>query len=80
VPVMGRAGIALIATVLHNMMEGGYVSEHDRKIGLTLATILSGGDVPGPTTVSEQHLLDLERESFVRLCGSARASSACKRF
>jgi len=73
VPVMGRAGIALIETVLYNMIEGGYASEHDRKIGLELGKILCGGDVPGPTTVSEQHLLDLERESFLRLCGEPKS-------
>lgn len=73
VPVMGRAGIALIEAVLFNMVEGGYASDHDRKIGLELAKILCGGDVPGPTTVSERHLLDLERESFLRLCGERKS-------
>ena len=73
VPVMGRAGIALIETVLFNMVEGRHASEHDRKIGLELAKILCGGDVPGPTTVSEQHLLDLEREAFLRLCGERKS-------
>lgn len=73
VPVMGRAGIALVETVVYNMMEGGYASEHDRKIARELATILCGGDIPGPTTVSEQHLLDLERESFLRLCGERKS-------
>ncbi len=72
IPVMGRAGVALIESVLYNMQEGGYISEHDRKIGRELARILSGGDVPGPTTVSEQHILDLERESFLRLCGERK--------
>jgi 3-hydroxyacyl-CoA dehydrogenase len=72
IPVMGKAGVALAETVLFNMMEGGYISEHDRKIGRELARILSGGDVPGPTTVSEQHILDLEREAFLRLCGERK--------
>ena len=72
IPVMGRAGVALADTVLFNMMEGGYVSEHDRKIGQELARVLSGGDVPGPTTVSARHILDLERESFLRLCGERK--------
>ena len=72
IPVMGRAGVALIESVLYNMQEGGYISEHDRKIGRELARILNGGDVPGPTTVSEQHILDLERESFLRLCGERK--------
>lgn len=73
IPVMGKAGIALIESVLYNMKEGGYISEHDGKIGRELARILSGGNVPGPTTVSEQHLLDLERESFLRLCGERKS-------
>jgi len=72
IPVMGKAGVALADTVLFNMMEGGYISEHDRKLGHELARVLSGGDVPGPTTVSAQHILDLERESFLRLCGERK--------
>jgi 3-hydroxyacyl-CoA dehydrogenase len=72
IPVMGKAGVALADTVLFNMMEGGYISEHDRKIGRELARVLSGGDVPGPTTVAAQHILDLERESFLRLCGERK--------
>ena len=55
------------------MQEGRYISEHDRKVGRELARILSGGDVPGPTTVSAQHLLDLEREAFLRLCGERKS-------
>ena len=73
IPVMGRAGVALVESVLFNMAEGRYISEHDRKIGSELGRILSGGDVPGPTTVSAQHLLDLERESFLRLCGERKS-------
>jgi 3-hydroxyacyl-CoA dehydrogenase len=72
IPVMGAAGVALVDSVLYNMEEGGYVSEHDRKIGRELGRILSGGNVPGPTAVSEQHILDLERESFLRLCGERK--------
>jgi 3-hydroxyacyl-CoA dehydrogenase len=71
-PVMGRGGLALLASGLVNMAEGRFISEHDVRIGRELATILSGGDVAGPTTVSEQHLLDLECESFLRLCGEAK--------
>ena len=67
IPVMGTAGQGLIESVLYNMQEAGYISEHDRKIGRELARILCGGDIPGPTTVPEQHILDLERESFLRL-------------
>ena len=73
IPVMGKAGLALVETVLFNMEEAGYISEHDRKITMELGRILSGGAVPAPTTVSEQHLLDLERESFLRLCGERKS-------
>jgi 3-hydroxyacyl-CoA dehydrogenase len=73
IPVMGKAGVALVESVLFNMEQGGYISEHDRKIGRELGRILSGGDVPGPTKVSEQHILDLERESFLRLCGERKS-------
>jgi 3-hydroxyacyl-CoA dehydrogenase len=73
IPVMGKAGLALVESVLFNMQEGHYISEHDRTIGRELGKILSGGDVPGPTTVAEQHLLDLEREVFLRLCGERKS-------
>lgn len=71
-PVMGRSGMALIESVLVNLLEGRFISEHDRKIGRELARVLCGGDVSGPTLASEQHLLDLERESFLRLCGESK--------
>ena len=73
IPVMGNAGVALIESVLFNMEQGRYISEHDRTIGRELGRIISGGNVPGPTTVSEQHLLDLERESFLKLCGERKS-------
>jgi 3-hydroxyacyl-CoA dehydrogenase len=71
-PVMGRGGMALIESALFNMHEGRFISEHDRKIGREIAKVLAGGDVAGPTVVSEQHILDLERESFLRLCGEPK--------
>ncbi len=71
-PVMGRGGVALIESALHNMLEGRFITEHDRKIGREIARVLSGGDVAGPTSVSEQHILDLERESFLHLCGEPK--------
>jgi len=71
-PVMGRDGLALLSSGLVNMVEGRFITEHDAKIGAELAKILSGGDVGGPTTVSEQQILDLECESFLRLCGEPK--------
>jgi len=72
IPVMGRAGIGLIESVLFNLGEGGQATPHDVTIGKRLARVLCGGDVPGPVTVSHQHLLDLEREEFLRLCGERK--------
>jgi 3-hydroxyacyl-CoA dehydrogenase len=52
---------------LFNMMEGRYISEHDVKVGKRLAHVLAGGDLTGTQRVSEQYLLDLEREAFLSL-------------
>ena len=54
------------------MREGGYISDHDLKVANKLAAILSGGNVPPGTQVSEQYLLDLEREAFLSLCGEKK--------
>jgi len=72
IPVMGTAGLALAEAVLFNMEQGGYVSAHDRKVGMELALVLAGGRVPPGTTVTEQDMLDLERESFMRLMGERK--------
>lgn len=72
VPVMGRAGAAVIEGALVNLFEGRFISAHDRKIGREVARILSGGDVAGPTEMSAERMLELEREAFLRLCGEAK--------
>ncbi len=54
------------------MKRGGYISDHDELIGKKLAKILCGGDLNYPTSVSEQYLLDLEREAFLSLCGERK--------
>jgi 3-hydroxyacyl-CoA dehydrogenase len=69
VPVMGRRGIAAAESLSYNQLIGRHISEHDRRLVLELATVMSGGDVAEGTLVSEQHLLDLEREAFLRLLG-----------
>jgi 3-hydroxyacyl-CoA dehydrogenase len=71
-PVMGTDGVALIEAGLLNMAEGRFITEHDRCIGRELATILAGGKVAGPAIVAEQHILDLEVEAFLRLCGEPK--------
>jgi 3-hydroxyacyl-CoA dehydrogenase len=51
---------------------GGYASEHDKKIAQKVAWILCGGDLSAPTKVTEQYLLDLEREAFLSLLGERK--------
>ena len=55
-----------------SMLRGGYISEHDQKISHKLAHIMCGGDLSYPQLVSEQYLLDLEREAFISLCGERK--------
>jgi 3-hydroxyacyl-CoA dehydrogenase len=52
------------------MRQGKYISDHDVRIAEKIAGVLSGGRLSGEQTVSEQYLLDLEREAFLSLCGT----------
>ena len=72
IPVGGDSVCAGLELGVHIAWRGGYISDHDALIGRKLARILSGGDVPHLTTVTEQHLLDLEREAFLSLCGEPK--------
>jgi 3-hydroxyacyl-CoA dehydrogenase len=70
---VGGEGVRAALTLgVHLAWRAGRISDHDALIGRKLAGILSGGAVPHATTVSEQHLLDLEREAFVSLCGERK--------
>nr|MBA3247118.1 enoyl-CoA hydratase/isomerase family protein [Pyrinomonadaceae bacterium] len=66
---LGNPALATLKLGIHQMKRGGFISEHDALIGEKLARILTGGDLNHPTRVSEQYLLDLEREAFLSLCG-----------
>ena len=67
---VGGEGVrAALSLGVHLAWRAGRISDHDALIGRKLAGILAGGALPHATTVSEQHLLDLEREAFVSLCG-----------
>lgn len=70
--VMGEAGEAAMKLALHMMQRGGYVSDHDVLIGKKLAHVMCGGSMNHGAFVSEQYLLDLEREAFVSLCGERK--------
>jgi 3-hydroxyacyl-CoA dehydrogenase len=65
--VGGDAVLAPLKLGIHLAWRAGRISDHEALIGRKLATIMAGGTLPHPTTVSEQHLLDLEREAFLSL-------------
>jgi len=72
IKVQGRSGLALFAAGVNGMKVGRFISEHDEKIAMKIANVMCGGDLSSPTEVTEQYLLDLEREAFVSLCGEKK--------
>jgi 3-hydroxyacyl-CoA dehydrogenase len=72
IPVGGANVLAALKLGVHLAWRAGRISEHDALIGRKLAWILAGGDIAAPATVTEQHLLDLEREAFLSLCGERK--------
>lgn len=72
IKVQGKAGLAMFYIGASSMLRGNYISEHDKKISEKLAWIMCGGDLSYPQPVSEQYLLDLEREAFLSLCGERK--------
>jgi 3-hydroxyacyl-CoA dehydrogenase len=72
IPAPGIAALAALETGAFLMGEAGYASEHDQKVAKWVAYILAGGRVTAGTLVTEQYLLDLEREAFLSLCGERK--------
>ncbi|MGA8042876.1 MAG: 3-hydroxyacyl-CoA dehydrogenase NAD-binding domain-containing protein [Terracidiphilus sp.] len=72
IPAPGLGALAMLETGIFLMGEAGYASEHDQKVARWAAYILCGGRVTAGTAVSEQYLLDLEREAFLSLCGERK--------
>ncbi|KKC46590.1 3-hydroxyacyl-CoA dehydrogenase [Paenibacillus sp. D9] len=73
--IAGAEGKAALQLAAIGMKEGGYISDHDLLIAKKLAHVLSGGDLPAGTLVSEQYLLDLEREAFLSLTGEPKTQA-----
>ena len=69
IQVLGRRGIAAAESLSYNQLMARRISEHDRRVVMELARVMSGGDVAEGTRVGESYLLDLEREAFLRLLG-----------
>jgi 3-hydroxyacyl-CoA dehydrogenase len=65
----GESGIATLQMMVNTLVHGGYASEHDAKIAMKLANVLCGGTAGAARAVTEDEILELEREAFVSLCG-----------
>lgn len=72
ITVLGESAESAMKLALHMMKQGGFISDHDQLIGRKLAHIMSGGTINHKTQVSEQYLLDLEREAFLSLCAERK--------
>jgi 3-hydroxyacyl-CoA dehydrogenase len=72
IPVGGETLAAALKLGVHLAWRAGRITDHDAVVGRTLAYVLAGGALPHQTTVSEQYLLDLEREAFLKLCGERK--------
>ena len=69
----GESGIATLGMMVDTLQAGGYASAHDALIARKLATVLCGGLGGSAREVTEQQMLDLEREVFLSLCGEAKS-------
>jgi 3-hydroxyacyl-CoA dehydrogenase len=72
ITVLGRGGMAALYAAANELKRGHYASEHDIKIAHKIAYVLCGGDLTGTQKVSEQYLLDIEREAFLSLVGEEK--------
>jgi 3-hydroxyacyl-CoA dehydrogenase len=72
IPAPGENILATLKLGAYMMRQGDYISDHEVKIGNKVAEVLCGGHVTPGTPVSEQYILDLEREGFKSLCGEKK--------
>ena len=72
IKVQGRTGLGGLMAGIHGMWRGNYITDYDKFVAEKLAYVMCGGDLSAPTLVSEQYLLDLEREAFLSLCGQRK--------
>jgi|HubBroStandDraft_4_1064222.scaffolds.fasta_scaffold04558_2 3-hydroxyacyl-CoA dehydrogenase len=72
IPAPGENILAALKMGVYLMRQGGFISDHEHKLGTKIAEVLCGGNVTPGTPVSEQYLLDLEREAFQSLCGEKK--------
>jgi len=72
IKVLGRTALGSLYAGIHGMNRANYATDHDVVVAKKLAYVMCGGDLSEPTLVSEQYLLDLEREAFLSLCGERK--------
>lgn len=72
VKVLGQGALGMFYVGTDQMVTGNFISEHDKKIADKLAYVMVGGNLSEPTVVTEQYLLNLEREAFLQLCGERK--------
>jgi 3-hydroxyacyl-CoA dehydrogenase len=72
VKVLGQSALGALYAGINGMWRAGYATDHDVTVAKKLAYVMCGGDLSEPTQVSEQYLLDLEREAFLSLCGEKK--------
>jgi 3-hydroxyacyl-CoA dehydrogenase len=72
IPAPGESLLATLRMGVHLMRRGNYITEYEVKLATKIAEVLCGGNVTPGTPVSEQYILDLEREGFKSLCGEKR--------
>jgi len=73
IKVLGRSALGAMLAGIHGMRTANYATEHDVTVAKKLAYVMAGGDLSEPTLVTEQYLLDLEREAFLSLCGEKKS-------
>ncbi len=72
IKVLGRSALGALYAGINVMWRGNYATDHDVLVAKKLAYVMCGGDLSEPTEVSEQYLLDLERQAFLSLCGEKK--------
>jgi len=72
VKVLGRSALGALYAGINGMWRGNYATDHDVVVAKKLAYVMCGGDLSEPSLVSEQYLLDREREAFLSLCGEKK--------
>ena len=72
IKVLGRSALGALYAGIHAMKTANYATEHDSVVAKKLAYVMCGGDLSEPTLVSEQYLLELEKEAFLSLCGEKK--------